>query len=75
VAAWARGSSLSKILDPEITPGDFVRHVRQVIDLARQVATVATDETLAETSSQVAMALDRGLVAASTTIAVEGDVA
>ncbi len=75
VAAWARGASLSKILDPEVTPGDFVRHVRQVIDLARQVATVATDETLAETSSKVAMALDRGLVAASTTIAVEGDVA
>lgn len=74
VAAWARGASLSKILDPEVTPGDFVRHVRQVIDLARQVATVATDETLAETSSQVAMALDRGLVAASTTVTVEGDV-
>ncbi len=75
VAAWARGSSLSKILDPEVTPGDFVRHVRQVIDLARQVATVSQDESLSEASTQLATALDRGLVAASTTVVVEGDLA
>ncbi|MFM8857062.1 MAG: DEAD/DEAH box helicase [Actinomycetota bacterium] len=71
VAAWSKGAALSRILDPEITPGDFVRHVRQVIDLARQISTVSTDATLAEVASDLATALDRGLVAASTAVAVE----
>jgi len=46
-----------------------------VIDLARQVATVSQDESLSEASTQLATALDRGLVAASTTVVVEGDLA
>jgi len=73
VAAWSKGTSLSRILDPDITPGDFVRHVRQVIDLARQIATVSTDQSLSDAASLVASSLDRGLVAASTAVTVEGD--
>jgi ATP-dependent RNA helicase HelY len=73
VAAWSRGAALSRILDPDITPGDFVRHVRQVIDLARQISTVSSDHTLSETASQVASSLDRGLVAASTAVSIEGE--
>lgn len=73
VAAWSKGAALSRILDPEVTPGDFVRHVRQVIDLARQISTVSADQSLSEAASQLASCLDRGLVAASTAVSAEGD--
>jgi ATP-dependent RNA helicase HelY len=37
---WARGASLETILDgsPDLTPGDFVRSVKQLIDLLDQIA-------------------------------------
>ena len=41
---WASGDSLADVLDDdEMTGGDFVRHVKQCIDLLRQVADVAAD--------------------------------
>jgi ATP-dependent RNA helicase HelY len=38
---WARGARLETILDesPDLTPGDFVRSVKQLIDLLDQIAT------------------------------------
>jgi ATP-dependent RNA helicase HelY len=37
---WARGARLEKVLDesPDLTPGDFVRSVKQLIDLLDQIA-------------------------------------
>ncbi|HTX27125.1 MAG TPA: DEAD/DEAH box helicase [Streptosporangiaceae bacterium] len=37
---WARGDSLESVLDgaPDLTPGDFVRSVKQLIDLLDQIA-------------------------------------
>jgi ATP-dependent RNA helicase HelY len=37
---WARGARLESILDesPDLTPGDFVRSVKQLIDLLDQIA-------------------------------------
>jgi ATP-dependent RNA helicase HelY len=37
---WARGARLEKVLDesPDLTPGDFVRNVKQLIDLLDQIA-------------------------------------
>ena len=49
VAAWARGAPFKTVLEVaavdvgEVAPGDFVRTVRQVADLAGQVALVAPD--------------------------------
>ncbi len=49
VAAWARGAPFKTVLEVaavdvgEVAPGDFVRTVRQVADLADQVALVAPD--------------------------------
>ena len=41
---WAAGDSLADVLDDdEMTGGDFVRHVKQCIDLLRQVGDVAPD--------------------------------
>jgi ATP-dependent RNA helicase HelY len=39
---WARGARLESVLDetPHLTPGDFVRSVKQLIDLLDQIASV-----------------------------------
>ena len=39
---WARGARLEAVLDesPDLTPGDFVRSVKQLIDLLDQIASV-----------------------------------
>ena len=64
-AGWAQGKPLSRILDPDITPGDFVRTIRQLIDLLRQIAMTATNDQLRDTADSAVRALDRGVVAAS----------
>ena len=62
--AWARGKPLESVLGPELTPGDFVRAVKQLIDLLGQIA-VAADAELAATARQAAGLLRRGVVAYS----------
>jgi ATP-dependent RNA helicase HelY len=64
-AAWASGKPLSKILDPNLTPGDFVRSMRQLIDLLRQIATTTHDDALRETAETASRALDHGVVSAA----------
>ena len=64
-AGWAQGRPLSRILDPDITPGDFVRTIRQLIDLLRQVSMTATTQQLREMAESAVKNLDRGVVAAS----------
>lgn len=64
-AAWASGRPLSRILDPDLTPGDFVRSMRQLIDLLRQIVNTTTNESLRETAMQSIEALDRGVVSAA----------
>jgi superfamily II RNA helicase len=69
VASWARGASLQTVLDVatqdvgEIAPGDFVRVVRQVADLAEQVSYATTDENLAQSARDVIPQLLRSVVA------------
>jgi ATP-dependent RNA helicase HelY len=60
--AWARGADLERALG-ELTPGDFVRSVKQLIDLLDQVAVAAGQEPLARTARQAIEALRRGVVA------------
>ena len=40
---WARGARLESVLaeSPDLTPGDFVRSVKQLIDLLDQIASAA----------------------------------
>lgn len=64
-ASWANGRPLSKVLDPELTPGDFVRSMRQLIDLLRQIANTTTNSELRETSLLAINAIDRGVVSAA----------
>lgn len=66
---WARGASLIDVLTrADITAGDFVRWMRQVIDLLGQVqAAVEPGSPLRAAAGEAARLLDRGVVAYSST--------
>ena len=71
IYAWAAGDELADILeDEEMTGGDFVRNVKQVIDLLRQIAEVAVEPDTAATARAAADRCRRGVVAASSTVSV-----
>jgi ATP-dependent RNA helicase HelY len=64
--AWARGKPLESVLGPDLTPGDFVRAVKQLMDLLGQIAVAAGRDTpLGVTARQAAQALRHGVVAYS----------
>ena len=66
--AWASGDDLSEVLaDEELSGGDFVRNVKQLIDLLRQLGEVA-DPPTAATARAAADALFRGVIAASSAV-------
>jgi ATP-dependent RNA helicase HelY len=65
-SAWAAGEPLDRALErAEMAPGDFVRNVKQLVDLLRQLALVAPDPAVADSARRAARALDRGVVADS----------
>jgi ATP-dependent RNA helicase HelY len=67
--AWATGLDLEDVLlDEDMTGGDFVRNVKQLIDLLRQVGDVAPRPETASSARKAADALFRGVVAASSTV-------
>jgi ATP-dependent RNA helicase HelY len=67
--AWAAGKDLEDVLyDEDLTGGDFVRNVKQLIDLLRQVGDVARLPATASAARSAAAALFRGVVAASSTV-------
>ena len=71
--AWADGRQLDRILgDEELTAGDFVRTVKLLIDLLRQLAQVAPLASTARSASAAADALLRGVVAASSEVSTGG---
>ena len=64
----AAGDDLADILeDEEMTGGDFVRNVKQMIDLLRQIAEVAPDADTAAAARAAPTSAGRGVVAASST--------
>jgi superfamily II RNA helicase len=83
---WARGRDLRRVLAPGsgpgrrgraprqvMTGGDFVRNMKQLIDLLRQLAVVAPGEATRQSAHLAARRLLRGVVAASTAVTVEED--
>ncbi len=66
-SVWASGGSLAKILDvvPDMGAGDFVRTVRQIVDLLRQIERTTPNHDLALTAGRAAHAMYRGLVVGS----------
>jgi ATP-dependent RNA helicase HelY len=67
--AWAAGEPLGEVLgDEDLSGGDFVRNVKTLIDLTRQVGEVAPDPATARSARQAADALHRGVVSISSTL-------
>jgi ATP-dependent RNA helicase HelY len=68
---WVTGEDLADVLaeDPDMTGGDFVRHVKQCIDLLRQIGDVAPKPETAATARAAADACFRGVIAASSAVA------
>ncbi|HET7356609.1 MAG TPA: DEAD/DEAH box helicase [Nocardioidaceae bacterium] len=63
---WAEGASLGEVLaETDLAAGDFVRWMKQLLDLADQVADAAGAGELRETARLSAGALRRGVVAYS----------
>ena len=65
VHAWARGTGLEKLIGPDLTAGDFVRAMKQLIDLLRQLAVADAGGELATTARAGADLLLHGVVAYS----------
>jgi len=63
---WAEGAALDDVLtETDLAAGDFVRWMKQLLDLADQVAGAAGDTGLRTTARRAAGALRRGVVAYS----------
>ena len=63
---WAEGDELDDVLNVvELAAGDFVRWMKQLLDLAGQVADAAGDGPLRDTARGVVTAVRRGVVAYS----------
>ncbi len=64
--AWAAGEDLDAVLeDEDLSGGDFVRNVRQLIDLLRQLGDAAPIAGTRDRAREAADGLFRGVVAAS----------
>jgi ATP-dependent RNA helicase HelY len=60
---WAAGRSLSAVLDDtELTAGDFVRWIRQVIDFAGQIGDAAGPGELRDVARELVRSMRRGVV-------------
>jgi ATP-dependent RNA helicase HelY len=71
VVDWAEGASLETVLrESEVAPGDFVRNVRQLIDLLRQLAGTAREAGTSEDAGQAVVLLRRGVIGADDPAAV-----
>ena len=65
-SAWAKGRELESVIgDKGIPGGDFVRFVKQIMDLARQLSNVVSDPVLAQNFAATNRLLCRGVVEAS----------
>jgi ATP-dependent RNA helicase HelY len=63
---WAEGDALDDVLRAtDLAAGDFVRWVKQLLDLADQVADAAADTPLRKVAREASQQLRRGVVAYS----------
>lgn len=64
--AWAAGEGFAEVVEAEdLSGGDFVRTIRQLLDLLRQIAIVAPLGSTRSAATRAAELLHRGVVAAS----------
>jgi ATP-dependent RNA helicase HelY len=63
--AWAAGQPLDRVLSEDMTPGDFVRAVKQLIDLLDQIrlAAATARPDLSDVAAAAVRELRRGIIA------------
>ncbi len=67
--AWAAGEDLAEVIeDEELSGGDFVRNVKQLIDLLHQIGELAPEPATAKAARASADRLLRGVVASSSVL-------
>ena len=67
--AWASGEGFAEVVeDEELSGGDFVRNMKQLIDLLRQIALLAPSAETRAAASDASDRLFRGVVSASSTV-------
>jgi ATP-dependent RNA helicase HelY len=72
--AWASGDELDDVLSElTVSGGDFVRNVKQLIDLLHQIGAIAPDPDTARHAHQAADSLRRGVVVASSAVGTGPD--
>jgi ATP-dependent RNA helicase HelY len=72
--AWTAGDELDDVLaDEELSGGDFVRNMKQLLDLLRQLTEAASVPATAAAARDAAERIFRGIVAASSVVTVEGN--
>jgi ATP-dependent RNA helicase HelY len=65
VIAWASGATLDTVLrETSVAPGDFVRNIRQLIDLIRQLAQVAPVPATRDAAGSAVSLIRKGVVGA-----------
>jgi ATP-dependent RNA helicase HelY len=62
---WAAGAELDVVVGEDDAPGDFVRSVKQLLDLLRQIEEVTDDADLGAKVREATERLNRGVVAHS----------
>ncbi|MFM8714436.1 MAG: hypothetical protein ACKOE7_13945, partial [Actinomycetota bacterium] len=72
VVKWAGGAELAELLDEDTTPGDFVRTMKQLIDLLRQVAQHSPDELTRSVADTAVDRVLRGVVLSASTMPIGG---
>ena len=74
ITAWARGSSLSVVLDladaeiGQTSPGDFVRNAKQVADLCEQLARMSNLTAVADVAAEARDYVLRSVVAGASSV-------
>ena len=62
---WCAGAALDEVLTEDLQPGDFVRTMRQIADLLRQVGNTSSNSATKEVAREAAGSIQRGVVLAS----------
>ncbi|HSB84872.1 MAG TPA: hypothetical protein VLD86_01110, partial [Ilumatobacteraceae bacterium] len=73
--AWAAGEGFAEVVEAEeLSGGDFVRTMKQLIDVLRQLALVAPHKPTRRSAEHAADQLFRGVVAASSAVEPVDDI-
>jgi ATP-dependent RNA helicase HelY len=70
--AWAAGEGFAEVVEQEeLSGGDFVRNIKQLVDLLRQIAEIAEHPGTRKAAARARDGLFRGVVAASSAVEVD----